>query len=163
MNLSVVQWFLLILLDFLSKVACFYAVVGAVILGTPSAPVFIFFALIVSMFHIFFLGIGHGLVTRLELKPFAKYALTLFVAESLFVASVGFLYFSSLSGEVGRCPGYQRCPWTYVTASEGQEAIWLVVFLLVINLLPVLVTTILGYFASRIRRLAQRARAAVRN
>jgi hypothetical protein len=146
MNFSLIQWLTFCLLDFLLKAACFYLIVGAVMLTVPSISLLIPMAFTATIIHVIFLGIGNGLTSFVKTMHRARFAITLLVAEGLLVASVLFCFFYSLSESSTRCPGTQMsCP--EVASRVWLEAALLGTSLLVINLLPVVVVLVVGALA----------------
>lgn len=162
MSLSTVQWLIFSVLDFLLKVGCLYLVGGGISLGLASLSTLVWLAFILWMFHLLFLGVARGLLAFLTLPSRANFVLTLLIGESLFGVIAGLSLISGMSGNLIRCPpGRTSCPWNDITAGEIQSVGSIVLFLIVINLLPVLISMVLGAIANLTGRLLKRSSPAV--
>lgn len=151
MNFSLHQWLLTIALDILLKAGLLF-LLSAIALGAAPISIFVSAALVLSMLHLISLGIAAGFVSLFDLARDAKFVLTLGAAEMLFASGVSFFMLVLVSQDVSKCPGHTHsCPWTQITSAGIWSIVGTVVILVVLNLLPILISTSVGRLVSRIR------------
>ena len=144
MNFSIVQWFVLFILDLLIKTLCVYFAALAFSLSVVVDPglllSFVPIGVLISGLNLLCLFLVSRLVTRLEsfnagLPPVLKCLLVFFVANTLFVlAWVGF--FATI-GHSDNGP-----------AEGAVEGLLIGLFLVVTNVIPVLLVALLGRISS---------------
>lgn len=159
MNFSIYQWLLSAVLDFLLKAGLLY-LLSMGTLGAAPISLFMSFALGLSMSHFFSIFVASGIVALFELARAVKFALTVIVAEILFIGGASLLSLYGISQDVSKCPGYARsCPWNDISSQGVQAIAWTALILLVLNLIPTSISAAFGCLARCIRRSLQEHRA----
>ena|SRR5579863_8374484 len=157
MSFSYVHWIMFSVLDFILKAGCTYLIGGAISLGLAPLSIFIWLAFIWWIFHLLFLGVARGLLAFFKFSRRLNFFLTLLMGEALFALVAGLSFVSDMSSNLFRCPpGRTSCPWDDITASEIQSVVWMVLFLVMLNLLPILISVLLAAVVNLTRRLLQK-------
>lgn len=152
MNFSLRQWLLTFVLDFLLKFGLSWLISGLA-LNVGPLSVFVPAALSLTMLHFLSLGIAAGIVSLLELARTTRFVVTVCAAEALFAAAASFFALIMISQDVGKCPGYTyACPWMQVISGGIWVIVGWAVFLVVLNLLPILISASIGCLVKRTRR-----------